>query len=615
LYLKKVKIYNISKEEKKLKAKYTLYDSLTGNISCHNLYRANMEEFEKVNSIMNDLGLYQLRSNPKLFSLSYKEKNDLIIEEMSKCIKKNKNMVNVNYKSIFQTQKLVMSLGSDFDIQQKFEQIKNKSFKLELHLDYKLFDQLNPISIIGSLYGLTLFSCFNNCDYICCLPKIGETFPTTFTLTNSQTLKDEEIQLNPNLNKPTLLVIFSFAIQNYFAYSELSSKFKSIIKNLKQFLDKKEIDIILIYRGEPSKFNERFEIIQDEPIFNCNIPLYIQSSANMKFPLVFQNNDIESTDSQIIVYILNNKNNLVYTGNLENIEISETFQRLCQDDTGEIDDLILYKEHHMLKYEEFKKMINIKMKELEKVIEEEIKKDNSLFYRPFISLSYNTYTNFENIKTNNERYVNHIRLRILVKQKHENLFTRNAQFKSIIAELKNYGASTIIMKLECQDIELMYHCSICSKNLTVIDVNNPVYYDDESKQVFCEECGVAFSEDIKNESFVTFINTKNYEDEIISELYESYNLRSEFINPILGNFCKICKNNISGAYYLNLTHFNIEYIESPMTPIDICEICFNEMKKGDPFLNDSYKRLNYEKFGLNYKNMIYRKIYRPIVGS
>ena len=95
-------------------------------------------------------------------------------------------------------------------------------------------------------------------------------------------------------------------------------------------------------------------------------------------------------------------------------------------------------------------------------------------------------------------------------------------------------------------------------------------------------------------------------------MYEINNRRDESINPILGNICKICQNKIGNCYYLNLTNFNIEYIESPLTPIDICEVCFNEMRKGDPFLGDPLKRLNYEKLGLNYKQMIYRKIYIPL---
>ena len=99
------------------------------------------------------------------------------------------------------------------------------------------------------------------------------------------------------------------------------------------------------------------------------------------------------------------------------------------------------------------------------------------------------------------------------------------------------------------------------------------------------------------------------------EIYENYNKRNASINPVLGNICKICQNKIGDCYYLNLTNFNINYIESPLTPIDICESCFLEMRKGDPFLNDPLKRLNYKKLGLNYKHMIYRKIYIPLTGK
>ena len=98
-------------------------------------------------------------------------------------------------------------------------------------------------------------------------------------------------------------------------------------------------------------------------------------------------------------------------------------------------------------------------------------------------------------------------------------------------------------------------------------------------------------------------------------MYSNFIKKSGNINPVLGETCKICKNKIGDTYYLNMTHFNIEYSESPIIPIDICQNCFKEMKEGDPFLKEPYKRLSYEKFGLDYKRMIYRKIYFPLSGK
>lgn len=80
-------------------------------------------------------------------------------------------------------------------------------------------------------------------------------------------------------------MLYFLAFQNYFASSELNSRFKLITKKLNKFYEDKEINIILIYRGEPSKFKLRYEQIQENNIFNLDFPLYIQSSANMKFPI------------------------------------------------------------------------------------------------------------------------------------------------------------------------------------------------------------------------------------------------------------------------------------------------------------------------------------------
>ena len=612
LILKKVKIYTFPISEKKLKLKYTLYDSLTGNINCNIMYKSDEKKYNNLCKKLNDLFYYKLRLNPKSLKLDNKQLNKIILEEMNKCIEANNELKYATYQSIFQTQKIIMSLGSDTN--QVFQPIKSKSFKLEVHIKYKLFDELNPMTIIGSLYGLTLFSYFNNCDYIACILKVGETFPNTFNLTDHKTLENVQISLNSNPKKPTLLIIFSLAFQNYFASSELSSRFKLIIQKLSSLYEKGTINIILIYRGEPSNFTQRFEQIKDDPIFDFDFPLYIQSSADLKFPLVFQNNDIESTDSQIMTYILNKENKLVYTGNLEDIDLSKTFQKLCDDTTNQIDNIVVYKENKKFPYDKLKKIINSAISQIEKIIEEEIKKEDKLLYRPFFSLSYNSYTNFENGKTDNERYLNHIRLRILVKEKHENIFIKNPEFKNIIGKLKKYGTSTIVNAIPSEDIEFKDNCSICEKKLE-IDENTPIYFDEESKKIFCEKCGEEFSLDIKNDTFITFFNTKNYTDEVILEMFENYNKRNVTINPVLGDNCKICRNKIGDCYYLNLTHFNIDYIESPLTPIDICEGCFNAMRKGDSFMNEPLKRYNYEKFGLNYKHMIYRKIYIPLTGQ
>jgi len=615
LILKKAKIYTISNSDKQLKLKYTLYDSLSGKIKSHNIYKLKEEKYQELCDILLKIGNYQLRSNPKNYSLNLRQKSNLIIEEMNKCIQKNNDLENVTYKGIFQTQKIIMSLGQELGNEKKFEPAKTKSFKLEVHINYKLFDELNPMNIIGSLYGLTQFPCFNNCDYIACLPKIGETFPDQLTLTDRKTLEDTQLNLNLNMNKPSLLIIFSLAFQNYFASSELNSRFKLITKKLNKFHEDQQINIVLIYRGEPSKFKLRYEQIQENDIFNYDYPLYIQSSGNMKFPLLFRNNDIESTDSQIMAYILNKNNKLVYTGNLEEIEIDKTFDNLCNDESGDIENMLVYKENSDLTNVDFKQMIKPTMVKIEQVIEEELKQNNSLLYRPFFSLSYNSYIKFENNSTDYQKFVNHIRLRILVKEKHNNI-TQNKEFKSIINELKKYGASTIVMNIPCEEeFNFDGQCSNCQKSIKKISQNNPIYYDEESKKTFCENCGEEFSKDIKNDTFVTFFNTNNYNDEVIYDMYEMNIKRDVSINPILGNICKICQNKIGSCYYLNLTNFNIEYIESPLTPIDICEVCFNEMRNGNPFLGDPLKRLNYERFGLNYKHMIYRKIYIPLTGE
>ena len=70
------------------------------------------------------------------------------------------------------------------------------------------------------------------------------------------------------------------ALQNFFASNELSSRFKLIKHKLEKLYNEQKINIYLIYRGEPSKFSERFEQIKDEQIFSLCPKLYIKSSSN-----------------------------------------------------------------------------------------------------------------------------------------------------------------------------------------------------------------------------------------------------------------------------------------------------------------------------------------------
>jgi hypothetical protein len=373
--LKKAKIYTISKEEKKLKHKITIYDSLTGSTKGEHLYYQNEQTYQNLFKLFKNLGNYQMRYSPIQFNLSPTEKNKLIINEMAKCLRMNEKLKNVKYQGIFQTQNIILSIGSKFDIK-KFLPIESNSFKLEIQVDINLFEELIPLNIIGAMQGLTLYTYFNNCDYISCYPKIGEVFPKVLSLTDTDSFQEIQVEINPDGDKPSLLIIFSLALQNFFASNELSSRFKLIKNKLEKIYKEQKINIYLIYRGEPSNFSERFEQIRDDKIFSLCNKLYIKSSSNLKFPLIYQNNDIESTDSQIMSFILNKENKLVYAGNLEDIHIDKTFDSLYKDSTGQIDDVIVYKNNSKLLHDEYINIIKKIKEDIENIIEKELNKEN-----------------------------------------------------------------------------------------------------------------------------------------------------------------------------------------------------------------------------------------------
>ena len=114
--LKKAKIYSISKEEQKLKHKITIYDGLTGITKGEHLYFQDKQMYMNLFKLFKNLGNYLLRFSPTKFSLSSTEKNKLIIDEMNKCFRMNEKLKNVKYQSIFQTQEIILSIGSNFGI-------------------------------------------------------------------------------------------------------------------------------------------------------------------------------------------------------------------------------------------------------------------------------------------------------------------------------------------------------------------------------------------------------------------------------------------------------------------------------------------------------------------
>ena len=168
---------------------------------------------------------------------------------------------------------------------------------------------------------------------------------------------------NDNIN---LIIIFSLSSKDYFAKMEMIYRLNQIYKKIENL--KNSINIYLIYRGELSNFDKEFNEIKDEDIFNENFPLYISSSDNI-FPLYFQNNGIESSDSQLKVFILDNNNKLLYQGICDEINLKVSLLNILNNKE------IKYLKHYPIDNEVLKDQIQPIINNIEKLIEKILTKN------------------------------------------------------------------------------------------------------------------------------------------------------------------------------------------------------------------------------------------------
>ena len=581
LFLKKTKIYSYDKSDGTIINSKTFYETLSGEI------KAN-DNFEYLYKELEENFIYIKRENPKHFKISYNKKTDMISKLLGQLFKEKK-LKDINYISKFETNSLYMRINPNNDYEQKFDILKNKDFKVETFLSYKNFLDRHHYSISQGQSELMQFPFAKNLDYLSCIIKLGEYFPKEISLYDSQTKGQINVKINEDNNNPSLIIVFSLSSKDYFAKMEMIYRLNQIYKKINGI--KNSLNIYLIYRGELYPFEREFNEIRDEEIFNQNFPLFICSS-NCLFPLYYQNNGIESADSQLKVFLLDNENKIKYHGICDDINLKASIINISDGED------IKYLKHYPISNDDYTSEIKPIVDDIENILEKILK--NNLLYRPYVSFSHCKCDSYINNQCNNEPFINNLRLKILIKEKHKNLILKNPEFKEKIKKLKEYGITILIVPLPCEEIDINYECYICKKE---IEKNSPFYYDQEEENAYCLKC----EKKSGNQVYLTYFKSEYYEDEIISELYNSNSRYNSLIDPFLGETCKICNQTLQNEYYLNLTHINHLSKISPMLPIDICENCFNIINNGGHFNNIKLMG-NYNKFGLSSKHMIYRRI-------
>ena len=176
------------------------------------------------------------------------------------------------------------------------------------------------------------------------------------------------------------------------------------------------INIHLIYRGELYPFEREISELRNEEIFRQNYSLHILPSNISIFPLYYNTNIIETCESQLKIFLLDKKNNVAYAGICDDINLRGSIINLYENS------YVKYMKHYPLNLEEFTNEIKPRIKEIEQIIErafiKKLNEDEILLYRPYVSFSYCKCVNYINDKCDKDVYINNLKLRILVKEKH-----------------------------------------------------------------------------------------------------------------------------------------------------------------------------------------------------
>lgn len=578
LFLKKCKVYSFIEGE----APQLYHEVLYGKIEQNEIFADKMK----------NVAHFIKRAPREQNKPTWKQRNDLVIQEMKNFIE-NVQLHGIKYCSTYHRTNKIISISKEKS--QKFSILPGKTFQMTFELLNDLFEQQFQMAITSAMSIFSEYSCFGKINFLNTVPQINTPFCNKMTLINKDNRKDEDILLT-DTQKPSFLIILS-PYKEFLAKAELQSRLAKLDKDIDEYYE--EVNVYIIYRGEVETMRD-IDFLLDDSVFTRELPVYVLSSNNNTFPLYYQNNGMETEDSQFLTIITDSANKVVYVGNTDDIQIKNTFNNLIQENETQV----IYKKHIPLTFDYFNSQVKPLIDEIEKIIRLEFEKEKELLYKPFIDISYNTNTKFTDTKEG-DSFINNFRLRVLIKERHKEFITKSKDMKEIIKTIKSFGGFVQIIPIPCVTLEIPSECTQCNKEM---EEKDPFYFNQETNALYCIDCEKTLE---FIEVYLIYFKSTSFDDEIIEEYFESNVRNDQPLNPYLGALCKICKGTLGNPYYVNLTHFNVISQSSPFEPIDICQYCFSCM-------TDKKKRFNYFKektavniLGLNSKQMIYRKIKMP----
>ncbi len=473
----------------------------------------------------------------------------------------------------------------------QFYSIYNKNFPSE-KLTNNIEERLNieiplKIEVFKEEIKSNLISSFNNSNlninYISYLPILEQEFPSEFELINPKKnyIKEKIFLVDPNELNFIILIKYS---DNYLFKCEISAR----INKLKFYLD--DINIILIFKGEKEQYNSMIEDITS--ISDNNIQTYILETDNKSFPFYIQKNENLKNENIFYTYLIDNEGKIIYTGNLTDII---ELDKLIKNNNDNLENEKIPMNDYLIK--------EITLNEINKIIEnfenliitEFEKISDTLFYRPSIKFFYDKK---RKSKSGNEKIEN-IKIYIVIKERHKNIFTSKNEVKDFINSLKkNFGALVIIIPLECEKITIPINCQKCNKIL-LNDI--PHFYDQKEKNSFCVKC----EKNLEHNSHLIYIKSNIIDKEIISDLFNSNITINEKITKEIPNHCLICNNTLGNVFYTSLTQFNFK---EGYSPICICQNCFENIENNLINNFNEAQKNTINEFCIHSNNLIFRKI-------
>ena len=581
LFFRKVELCQFDLEKQKIYKIKKFYEGLTGFI-----YGNSKMISEIQNSIdINFINVSQFQKDNLSRNYNSNNSND-----------KNLNLIVKNEINNF-SKKLGLNLDNYDNVLTKvigFYNIYNKNFpnekfknnikekiNVEIPLKTEAFQKEIQFILTNSLS--TSFNNSNiNINSISCLPLLNQEFPSEFELINpKKKYFKEKIQIiNPN--ELNFIIIIQYS-DNYLFKCEINSR----INKFKFYLN--DINIIVIFKGEIEQYNS---IIEDlTSISNNNIPNYILESDNKFFPFYVQKTE-KKNDNTFCAYLIDNEGKIIYTGNLTDII---ELDKLIKNNSDNLENEKISMSDYLIK-EITLNEINKLIENFENLIIEEFEKiSDTLFYRPSIKFFYDKK---RKSKSGNEKIEN-IRIYIVIKERHKNIFTSKNEVKDFINSLKkNYGALVIIIPLECEKITIPINCQKCNKIL-LNDI--PHFYDQKEKNSFCVKC----EKNLEHNSHLIYIKSNTIDKEIISDLFNSNIDINEKITKEIPNYCLICNNSLGNIFYTSLTQFNFK---EGYSPICFCQNCFENIDNNLINNFNEAQKNTINEYCIHSNNLIFRKI-------